>query len=565
MDRPRSVVSEFEPLTLTISTDPPGFAVTIDDRRIQTPRTYNWSNGTVHDLTADAIIDVNPSDPEKLAFESWSDLFDRHHSITVRRDTFVNNLTATYITIIPEFELPARSSRVVRTKGSRDWSKTPTLTVAADDGVARPALQIIRGLLEGELITETAIGTSEARVDTHTFVQGGTDLGETQIVLHNPGTEEAIVDLLLRDSSGGGLVARVDALRVSPGGTTTGLLENLIALDDPYEGLLSAFSDQPLMVSVQAIRSNLRLSTFHDPIMVLRPLEADRGVPEEVTVQALVLTTDTDHEFVLSNPGAIRLTGSIEFLDEDRQPLGLADGMASSRSYNLAPGGYEVIRFRMADGGGSGIPATGRVSVSPTFGQAAPIVQLVEEQTVGQSPDGPIVLPRTIPPSRTCTSFVVPVDHTRRDSGVILGNPSQFSAASVQVSLLDMDGAEVASAIVNLPPNRQNLVLSRETFPAFSGSFKGVIEGSSTSEVEAVGVFRQINGRGEQILAGFPVPGPNPGEPPISGDNLFPFAIDGDSWSSEFWHINALSTSPATVSFSFTGEEGETVHLPMEW
>jgi len=565
MDRPRSIVAEFEPLSMTIETDPPGLGVTIDGKRTGTPRSFNWSVGTVHDLAADAIVDVHPNDPEKLAFEGWSDLFAREHSLTVRRDTFITNLKAKYVTIIPELELPAGGARVFRTVGTRPWSKIPSLTIEADDGEVRPSLQIARSRIEGELVSELAMGPSEPVIEAHTHVEGGSEEGRTRIVLHNPGSEEAIVDLLLRDRIGTGLVARTDALRVAPGGRTIGNLEELISLGDPYEGLLSVFSDQPVVVSLQGIRANLRPSTFLEPILVVRAMRADRGVPEDSTVQTLILTPDTVHELVLSNPRVMTMTGTLAFLDEEAQPLGLADGMPSNQNYNIPPGGYKVTRFQVTNTGGAAVPLTGRVNLSPTFGQEAPLVQLLEEATVGESSTGSIILTRSIPPSRSISSFAVPVDWTRRDSGFIVTDSSGFSSVNLNISLYDMSGSEVRTAVVSLPASGQILLLGRELFPSVGETFRGVLRGTSPSAVEAAGVLRQINGRGEQILAGFPVLGSSPGDPPVGESEIFGFAIDGDSWSSEFWQVNTWSTNPATISFSFTGEVGETVNLPMEW
>jgi len=565
MDRPRTVVAEFEPLTLTIDTDPPGLGMTIDGHRTATPQTNNWSVGSDHTLAADAMIDLDPGDPVILAFDGWNDLFAREHTIKVRRETFVTNLIARYITVIPELALPERSSRVIRSEGSRSWAKIVSLSIAADDGEARPALEIIRSRIEGELISELAMGPSDPGLVTHSFVQGGSETGRTRIVLHNPGTEEAIVDLLLRDPDGNGLVLREDALRVEPGGRTVGYIDGLIQLSDPYEGLLSVFTDHPVLLSVQSIRSNLRPSTFLDPILLARPLETQRGVPENPTIQALLLTAETEHELVLSNPGSTALSGSLQFRTQDAQPLSLADGFPSSMSYSLAPGGYEVIRFRVAGAAAPGVPSTAKVELSPSFGQPVPLVQLVEEQTVGETSNGLIIIPRSIPPSRRCTSFSVPVDLTRRDSGVVLSNSSIFTAVTVEMSLLDMEGNVVDTKMVSLPKSNQNLLLGREIFPSVDQSFQGVLMGSTTEPVEAVGILRQVNGRGEQIIAGFPVLGPSTGGPPSGGAEVFPFAIDGDSWSTEIWQVGSWSTSPTTVSFSFTGEVGETTYLPMEW
>lgn len=561
MNRPRSVVAEFEPLSMTIGTVPAGFAVTVDGERILTPRPFNWSVDSVHTLKADEFIDLDPGDPAVLAFDGWTDLFGLEHHLTVRRDTFTTSLDAKYITIIPELEIPRGGSRVVRTQGVRSAPRMATLSVDDSGSESPAALQFIRGTIDGELITEVALAPTGLRRESHSFVEGGSGFGRTRIVVHNPGAEEATVDLLLRDAGGSGLVARDGVFRVPSGGRRWGFLVELVALDDPYEGLLSILSDQPVAVSVQSVRENLRPTTFVDPILVVSPLEADLGVPARPRVQTLLLTPNTEHRLVLSNPGPASISGSLKILDEAGDPLDLADAFPSVMNYQIPSGGYESLRFRAAEAGATGVPPTGRVLLTPSGNGVAPLVQLTEEQTVGESMDGRIVLPRSIPPSQGCTGSVVPVDLSRRDSGLILGNRSLFDSASIEMSLIDPDGSEIATTSVSVPAGGQVLALVSEIFPSAGDDFQGVVTSSCGAETDAVGVVRSVNGRGEQILAGFPALDAASGDV----DSVFPFAVDGDSWSSEWWQIGRWLGSSTTSTFTFFGDEGEVIHLPMEW
>jgi len=561
MDRPREVVAEFEPLTMAVGTVPAGFEVTVDGERTFTPRSFNWSVDTVHTLGADEFIDIDPGDPAVLAFDGWTDLFGLEHNLTVRRDTFITSLDATYITIIPELDIPRGGSRVVRTEGVRPAPRVASLAISASGSESPATLQFVRGTMDGELITEVALTPSSQRLDSHSYVEGGSDFGRTRLVVHNPGVEEATVDLLLRDESGSGLVARNGVFRVPPGGRRWGFLNELIALDDPYGGLLSILSDQPVVVSVQSVRENLRPTTFIDPIMVIPFLEADRGVPTSPRIQTLLLTPTTEHRLALSNPGPAPISGSLRIQNDAGNLLDLADGFPPVLSYQIPSGGYEILRFRAAETGTTGPPSTGRVVLTPAGNGIAPLVQLIEEQTVGDSMSGPLILARSIPPSQGCAGSLIPVDLSRRDSGLILGNRSLVGSASVDMSLIDSNGVDVASTTVSVPAGGQILALVREVFPAAGDDFQGVVTSSCGAETDAVGVLRQLNGRGEQILAGFPALDASSG----GGEGVFPFAVDGDSWSSEWWQIGWWLESPATSTFEFLGDEGEVIHLPMEW
>ncbi|MCU0304887.1 MAG: hypothetical protein MUC56_12615 [Thermoanaerobaculales bacterium] len=565
MDRPRSVVAHFEPLSMTVETEPPGLALTIDGRRTPTPRSFTWEVGSVHTFAADELVDLDPADPVVLAFDSWSDLVGREHQFTMRRDTFVASIEARYVTIVPSLEVPAGGARSVRTEGRRVAPRYAALTLDAGAAEAPPSLQIIRGEIGGEIVTEVAVAPGGRRYDAHVVVEGGTGIGRTRLVIHNPGAEEAVVDLLLRDRDGLPLVARYGVMRVAPGGREVALLEELASLADPYEGLLSLISDQPILVSCQEIRSNLRPSTFLDPILVIPHLEADRGVPDDAELQTLLLTPDTIHRLVLANPGAASLSGSVEIVDESGQPLALADGQPSTRSYAVPAGGFEVIGFSAASPGGPGVPVSARIHIDPGSGQEPPLVQLVEEQAVDPGQGNPVFLPRTIPPSQLAVSFALPVDLARRDTGAILTNPSPSAPVTVSFELLDESGSVEDTTEIVLAADRQRLVLVGELFPGIPADHRGSVVASSGAPIWTVGVLRLVNGRGEQILAGFPAPGTEAPDPNGGPATVYPFAVDGDSWSSEWWLLGSLSNGATAVGLTFTGERGEPLRLPMEW
>ena len=87
------------------------------------------------------------------------------------------------------------------------------------------------------------------------------------------------------------------------------------------------------------MRSNLRSSTFLDPILVIPPLESDSGVPDDGVTQALLLTAGTEHRLVVVNPSFEAISGTARILDEAGQPLALSGGASSEVAYDLAAGG----------------------------------------------------------------------------------------------------------------------------------------------------------------------------------------------------------------------------------
>ncbi|MCP4656189.1 MAG: hypothetical protein GY856_12320 [bacterium] len=603
MDRPRSVSAEFEPLVIEIATEPPGLEIEVDGTPVTTPFSYQWAAGSEHQVSAPEIIDLDPGDDVQLAFDRWSDLLPRDHGLTVRRDTFITDLTAHFIPTVPALELGAGTAALLRTPGVRDAPRVAALTVRTDPAEPMlPALQIVRGTIEGTLITELALVPSAPQRQTHAYVEGGGSAGRARLVLHNPWPEPIPVDLLLRDPNGIGLVLRNRALTVPAHGHASRFLCELMQLSETFAGHLSVFAPRPLVVSVQSVRENLRPTSFIDPILVVPFLAADQGVPADPRVQALLLTPDTEHRLALVNPGTATLSGWLRFLDQEGRPLGLTGGASASQRYLVPPGGYQVLRFRAREAGVAGRLLSGQVRMDPNPGQSAPLVQLIEERALGSYDVGSLILPRSLPPSRSTTEFAVPIEATKRDSGVILTNRDATSV-EVRLSAADVDGVECGTVTVAVPAEGQVVALTQELLRCTRGSFRGILRGSSASPVDAVGLLRRFNQRGEEILAGFPVldvRDQSPGDskdfsdgfesgdvlawstvkglefgapaarsaqsaaaPTVDFPPCFPYAVDGDSWSSEWWFLNP-SSEPRSVDLNFRGESGETRYLPME-
>ncbi|HVT16743.1 MAG TPA: hypothetical protein VHQ90_11280 [Thermoanaerobaculia bacterium] len=559
MNQPRSVEARFEPLVVNLYTDPPGLGLTIDGQTATAPASYRWSAGSRHLVAVPETVGPAPGDTSLLAFDGWSDLLGREHEVAVLRDTFLTDFTAHFIHTVTALEIAPGAARVLRTRGTRDTARIAALGVRPNPGGSAPEIiQVLRGTVDGELITELALAPAASREVIHSFVTaaGG---ARTRLVVYNPDPAEAVASLLLRNAAGVPLVARSDALRVPPGGQVVADLEDLLALPPDYEGLLTMIADRPLAASIQSVRSNLRPSTFLDPLLLVPFLDGDRGVPSDPRVQALVLTADTEHRLLLANPGSDALWGSLQILDETGVPLAVDSGAQPPPGYTLPAGGYLLLGLHFANAGGPGTK-TAQVRITPGPGQNAPLVQLTEERVVGTSIAGPIALPRTVPPSRTVTHFLAPVDWTKRETGVVLTNRGAANQA-VQLSLRGLDGVELAAATVAVPGAGQVVVWARQTFPQLPDSSRGVLLGTCSAPLEAVGLFWKANGRGEDIVAGFPLldgaatPAPQPW-------NL-PFTVDGDSWSAEWWFFNP-SPAASTVPLAFSGPQGERRYLPME-
>jgi len=190
------------------------------------------------------------------------------------------------------------------------------------------------------------------------------------------------------------------------------------------------------------------------------------------------------------------------------------------------------------------------------------MVQLVEERTVGNTSGQPVVLPRTVPPSRAVTRFLVPVELALRDSGVILTNRLGL-AVTATLTLRDSGGGTVGSADVPVPAGGQVAISCRSLFPSagdLQGSLAGTVAGPNGATLDVVGFLRRVNDRGEEILAGFPVLDGAAGTRDLAP--VFPLALDGDSWRSEWSLWNA--TPADLVTRLVFQRDGRTAYFPFE-
>lgn len=578
MDRPRSVRALFEPLLLVARSEPAGISLTVDGTSSTTPISFQWASGSVHTVSAPDLVDSG-SGALPLAFDGWSDFGEREHSVGMRRDTFVTDLTARYIPTITTLAVPPSSSRFLKTPGQGDAPRLAALLLLPAAGAPAPeALHVLSGLVDGTVVSELATVSSEPRLLSQAYIEEGEEAGRTRITAYNPDETEAVVDLVLRGLDGTPIQTTTAAFRVPARGFTVQFLSDLLSFPGQIRGLLTLVSNRPLAVSIHSMRENLRPSSFLDPILLAPFNDADRGVPSSAAVQSLLLTPDTVHRLAVSNTGLVGLSGSLSFLDESGAPLAveLETGPATTAGYRLPPGGTALFRFRVPAQGAAGtevrtaqvriLPrndqAVRTLALRPGNGQPAPMVQLVEERTVGSTSGRPVVLPRTVPPSRSVTRFLVPVDLARRDSGVVLTNRLS-RVITATLTLRDGGGATVGSVDVLVPAGGQVAISCRSLFPA-AGALKGTLTGSVAgpigAAVDAVGFLRRVNERGEELLAGFPVLDGEPGGNDVVP--VFPLALDGDSWHSEWSLWNA--TAGELVTRLVFQADGRTIYFPFE-
>jgi hypothetical protein len=223
--------------------------------------------------------------------------------------------------------------------------------------------------------------------------------------------------------------------------------------------------------------------------------------------------------------------------------------------YSLAAGAFSTIEFQ-SPSGPVGVLPTLYAIVTPAAGQPAAMLQMEEIRETGAVGGVPTTIPRAVPPSTAGQVFVVPVDRTQRETGLVFTNTSAF-AVNLRVLNRTLDGFDVGQGHLDVAPGAQVVVGSDALPEPLAAGFKGQIVVLANIPLHAVAFLRTANARGEEILAGFPALTDEP-QPPTSA-----FAIDGDSWRSEWWFVNR-SDGPLASRLFFFGLDGATVYFPVQ-
>ena len=556
MDRPRSVTATFEPIRIRVNSEPTPVTLTVDGANVTAPATFQWAAGSTHSLSVPELIGSELYAPV-LAFDQWSDLRARTHSVSVTRHTFDTDFTASYISTQRGVQLPGRGTGALRTTGLSDNPRLAALVLSPQSGAAPGTMQFVRGVV-GDVTTEFAVTPSEARPWTDIVVQQDVDgpAGRLRVAAYNPHATSVTLGVLMRDETGQAQAARADAITIPPSGHVTAWLDELLPLPPAFTSLLTLIGSQPLVISVQSLRGNPRETFVRDPIMLVPFVAGQSGVPLDARVQVALLSPQTSHRLTIANIGFSSLSGVIAFRTVAGQPLvlDLTTGPASSVPYALAPGAFTSFVFE-SPSGAAGSLATLYATVTPSVGQPAPMLQMEEVRETGSVGGVPTRLPRAVPPSTAGQVFRVPVDRTQRETGLVFTNTSAFPV-NVRVLNRTLAGFDVGVGDINIAPGGQAVVSSDALPQPVSPDFKGQIVAQTNLPVHAVGFLRVVNGRGEEILAGFPAL-TEAAQPLTSA-----LALDGDSWRSEWWFVNKSDT-PLATRLMYYGLDGRTVYFPI--
>jgi hypothetical protein len=555
MDRPRAVEARFEPLRMTISSNPAGLTLNVDGAGAVAPATFQWTDHSTRIVSAPEIVGAGSYNPV-LAFDGWTDLRPRTHALLVTRDTFMTDLTANYLTTVRGVVVPAGGARVLTTPGAEDAPKMAALRMTGDGGSAIPAmLQFVRGTVRGAINQELVLAPSAPRTWTNVYVRQDADGrdGRIRLALFNPGPAAASIGVLLRAAGGNVQAAKLDAMTVPAGAHVTAWLDELMLLPTSFNSLLTLIASQPIVSQVFSVRGNWRADYVLDPILLAPFAAGDYGVPGDARVQVVVRQPQTTYRLVLFNPGFSALAGTVNFHDAAGAALALnlSSGPATGSSYALQPGGFVELTFSTPSGA---TPDTMQVRVTPAAGQPAPMLQLTGEHLAGSVNGADTYLPSAIPPSAVTRSFRIPIDRALREASIILTNTSPFQV-NAAVQLRGLNNTLISSASVTVAAQSQ-VVVDSATVSAPANA-AGVLTIQTDIPVHGVGYLSFTNERGHRLVAGFPAVTDQTPEPYAA------LAIDGDSWRSQWWFINRAATAAQTL-LDFRGYKAASVYFAVQ-
>ena len=574
MDKPRSVEAHFEPLMITLRTSPPGIELMVDGSTEATPASFQWAMGSVHSVSAPEMTDDNPSDAVEMRFHAWNDYKPREHDYVMRRDMFTPDRVAHYIPTVSVLPVPNGAIRVIRTQGTNHPLTELSATFEPSLGEELPrTLQIARSTVDNELVTEFVLPQAVLQTEVSSYIEGrrltegggleGTQrIRRTRLSVFNPGDEEASISLALRDHEGVPIAGDTDLITVPAGGRRVVSVDETLGLEQNYEGLLTVQSDQPVAVNILLVGENLRHFDFTDPILLQIFDRSGEDIPTEIRTQALLATPDTTHRVVLANSGGSTLTGQFRFRDATGADLEIEhDGTtAASHAYSLEAGGFERITFQLSENlAGDEDIRHARLEVIPDGESGSPEIFHLADRVVGPSRYGDLLLPHSIPPSRTMENFTLPVELAMRDTRAVMTNRSGIDSLVILL-LHNETGAPFVGTAMILPAEGQSLVSTRALFPETQEDQRGFLSVISSQSIDVAGVFSATNGRDEMIISGFPVLARDITE--ASEAQHYGYAVDGDTWASEWWFLNEAAGA-RNVSVTYRRANGTRRYLPM--
>jgi hypothetical protein len=446
------------------------------------------------------------------------------------------------VTTVP-FSLTDRGTQSLATQGGASGSAVGYARVNDSSGAAPSGLAILGYRKDGILISEAGVPAS--RLMTRGRIYGETSgTVRSGLAIANPNSESAVVSFTFTDENGRDVSsssANIDA----NGQIAAYLNENPFNGPSAFSGSFTFSSTKPVAVVALREFSNERAEALLTTLPV-----ADLGASSSSAATVFPQFADGGDwttTILLVNPTDSTISGNLQFVDT----LG---GPPSSRSYSLP--GRSARKYSI--GGPSTVTRIGAVTVLPAAQTAAPVGSLV----FSYGKPGIRLTEAGVPSIAAGTAFRVYVEASDAiQSGIAIANPSS-SNATVRFELMNLSGASISTATVNLAANGQ-ISKSLTELPGFqvlSLPVQGLLRITSNSPISVVGVRSRTNERGEPVISTTP---PVPESSPATPDLFFPHFADTGAYSTQFVLFSAGSRSSISGTIRFFSQSGQPLNVKL--
>jgi len=416
----------------------------------------------------------------------------------------------------------------------------------------------------GVVVSEASVPVSPPTVgarffvDTRIGVSDGIGKGTLDIftgfAAANPNKADARLDLRLRGSTGATLAQ--GSIRLAAGEHISKFLDQLSpdfvlppGFVDNGLGSLEIASDQPVSVLALRLTVNQRGELLLTSTPIADLTKAASG--EELAFSQIADGGGYQTTLILMNTSNAVESGIIRFYDNMGTPLlvkmtGEA-GAHSSFSYSVPPGGL----LRLVSDGSPPEVDVGWARLIPDAGTSAP----VSAATFNFTQLGTMVTETGIPATTGTTHARIYVDKSgSHDTGLAVANPGNTNLR-ITAKAYQTDGVTPAGngpGTLDLAPYGHDARFAGQLIAGLPDGFTGVLDLSSAAPFSALTLRSLMNGRGDFLIAVFPVADVN--QPPPA-PLIFPQIADGGGYQTQ---IVLLDTSGAAsaVTVSYFGDDG---------
>jgi hypothetical protein len=377
----------------------------------------------------------------------------------------------------------------------------------------------------------------------------------TGLAIANPNGQTANISFTFTDASGN---------TAKSGTTTIGANAQLARFLDeapysgpkPFTGTFSFTSDVP--VSVIALRG---LTNERSDFLLTTLPVIDTNVPAATGTQVVPYFVTGfggwTTQVILVNPGTTALAGTVQFVNNQGAPvtLGVNGQSANSAPYSVAARSSQ--RFLI-----TGPDVQGSVRIVPTGGGAAPtplIVFTFKPAAFTVSEAGA--------PANRGTAFRMYVEASGPPSSIRTGiavTNTSTSATSVTFELFDLNGAGLASKVINFGASSQlvNFLDDTVLFPNIPKPFKGVLRISAPAEISVVGLRGRTNERNDFLIT---TTSPTlESSPATSAEMLFPHLVNGGGYTTQFILFSGTAGQISSGTLRFYKTDGTPLGLSLQ-